>query len=131
MTLILTNEEVREAVDATGYIEAMEEAFRELGQSAAINSPRTETSIPLSRYTASLRSEVRALMREIPLDADPIHSPEALKAGKKAKEVIYRFNHVFITIPGISSVKQLKGRNIAVSRYSLNKIKGGTFYASD
>ncbi len=96
MALILNNEEVRKALDAKGYIEAMEEAFKEQGRTAAINSPRTETSIPLSLYTSSLRAEVRALMNRLPLDADPIHSPEALKAAKRAKGVIYRLK----TMPG-------------------------------
>jgi ornithine cyclodeaminase/alanine dehydrogenase-like protein (mu-crystallin family) len=96
MALVLSSEEVAEALDAQGYIEAMEEAFNELGRVAAINSPRTETSIPLNCYTPSLRSEVRRQIQRIPLDADPIHSPEAMKAAKKAKEVIYRLK----TMPG-------------------------------
>jgi len=41
MTLVLNTEEVVQALDLKGHIEAMEEAFTELGKGAAINSPRT------------------------------------------------------------------------------------------
>jgi ornithine cyclodeaminase/alanine dehydrogenase-like protein (mu-crystallin family) len=96
MTLILNNEEVRQALDAGGYVDAMEEAFRELGKEAAINSPRTETCVPLSRYGTQLRSEVRRLIDKLPVAADPYHSDKAIRAGKKSKEAVYRFK----TMPG-------------------------------
>lgn len=121
MTLILNNEEVREALDTAGYIDAMEEAFKELGRDAAINSPRTETSIPYSHFTSPLKREVRGLIKQIPMDADPFHSPEALKAGKKAKEVIYRLK----TMPGGYSKSGLMALRIDSTLDTHPLIRGG------
>ena len=121
MTLILNNEEVRKALDPAGYIDAMEEAFEELGRDAAINSPRTETSIPYSHFTSPLKREVRGLIKQIPLDADPFHSPEALRAGKKADEVIYRLK----TMPGGYSKSGLMALRIDSTLDTHPLIRGG------
>ena len=98
MVLILSNEEVKEALDPKGYVDAMEEAFTELGANAAVNCPRTETCIPLTKFGTSRRvkSEARALLRQLPEDADPHYSPPVIRAAKKSEELIYRLK----TMPG-------------------------------
>lgn len=121
MTLILNNKEVREALKPADYIDAMEEAFEELGRNSAINSPRTETSIPYSHFTSASKREVRELIKEIPLDADPFHSPEALKAGKEADEVIYRLK----TMPGGYSKSGLMALRIDSTLDTHPLIRGG------
>lgn len=98
MTLLLNAEEVVQALDLQGYIEAMEEAFTELGKSAAINSPRTETGIPLLKYGTSnaVGRRAKKLRSDLPLDADPHQSAVWMRAAKRAEELNYRLK----TIPG-------------------------------
>ena len=98
MTLVLNTEEVVRALDIKGYIEAMEEAFTELGKGAAINAPRTETGIPLRKYGTSreVSRKAKKLLRDLPLDADPHQSPFWVRAAKRAEELNYRLK----TIPG-------------------------------
>jgi alanine dehydrogenase len=98
MTLVLNTEEVLRALDLQGYIEAMEEAFTELGKGAAINAPRTETGIPLLKYGASaeVSRKAKKLLRDLPVDADPHQSPLWVRAGKRTAELNYRLK----TIPG-------------------------------
>ena len=98
MTLVLNTEEVVRALDLKGYIEAMEEAFTELGKGAAINAPRTETGIPLRKYGTSreVSRKAKKLLRDLPLDADPHQSPFWVRAAKRAEELNYRLK----TIPG-------------------------------
>ncbi|HEY3303722.1 MAG TPA: hypothetical protein VGL70_09335 [Candidatus Binatia bacterium] len=77
MTLGLNTEEVVQALDAKGYIDAMEEAFTELGKGAAINSPRTETGIPLLKYGADerIKTNARELLRDIVVSATTSLTP--------------------------------------------------------
>jgi len=98
MTLVLNTEEVVRSLDLKGYIEAMEEAFTELGNGAAINAPRTETGIPLLKYGTSteVSRKAKKLLRDLPLDADPHQSPIWMRAAKRAEELNYRLK----TIPG-------------------------------
>lgn len=98
MTLVLNTEEVLRALDLKGYIEAMEEAFTELGKGAAINAPRTETGIPLLKYGASaeVSRKAKKLLRDLPVDADPHQSPLWVRAAKRTEELNYRLK----TIPG-------------------------------
>jgi len=98
MTLVLNTEEVVRALDLKGYIEAMEEAFTELGKGAAINAPRTETGIPLLKYGASsaVRRKAKKLLRDLPVEADPHQSPFWVRAAKRTEELNYRLK----TIPG-------------------------------
>jgi len=109
MTLVLSNEEVVQSLDLPGYIEAMEEAFTELGKSAAVNSPRTETGIPLLRYGASERIEAQAkeLLDQLPEDADPRQSPVWMRAAKKTEELNYRLKTIVGGYPkcGIMALK--------------------------
>lgn len=44
--LLLTNEEVAQLLTAEVCVEALEEAYRELGNGAAVNRPRTHTHLP-------------------------------------------------------------------------------------
>jgi ornithine cyclodeaminase/alanine dehydrogenase-like protein (mu-crystallin family) len=92
MALLLSNAEVRESLDAKGYVEAMEEVFKEFGKGAVINCPRTETSIPITRHPASrmLAARVRKKIREFPDDGDPRYSAATIRAAKRSDEVIYR-----------------------------------------
>jgi ornithine cyclodeaminase/alanine dehydrogenase-like protein (mu-crystallin family) len=92
MALLLGNAEVRESLDAKGYVEAMEEVFKEFGKGAAVNCPRTETSIPITKHPASrmLAAQVRKKIREFPDDGDPRYSAATIRAAKRSDEVIYR-----------------------------------------
>jgi alanine dehydrogenase len=109
MTLVLNTEEVVQALDLRGYIEAMEEAFTELGKSAAINAPRTEAGIPLLKYGTSenIKQEARRLLSAIPEDGDPRQSPEWMKAGKESEELNYRIKTIAGGYPqcGIMALK--------------------------
>lgn len=98
MTLVLGIQDVVRALDLPGYIEAMEEAFTELGNGRAINSPRTETGIPLLKYGTDRKAKKRAksLLRRLPENGDPRQSPGWTRAAKKARELNYRLK----TIPG-------------------------------
>ena len=109
MTLVLNTEEVVQALDLKGYIEAMEEAFTELGKGAAINSPRTETGIPLLRYGTSeeIKKRARELLHELPEDADPHQSPLWTQAAKTTEELNYRLKTIAGGYPqcGIMALK--------------------------
>ena len=109
MTLVLNTEEVVQALDAKGYIEAMEEAFTELGKSAAINSPRTETGIPLLKYGTeeAIKNKAKELLRELPEDADPHQSTMWMRAAKQTEELNYRLKTIVGGYPkcGIMALK--------------------------
>ncbi|MGH7832840.1 MAG: hypothetical protein ACREQK_04295, partial [Candidatus Binatia bacterium] len=109
MTLVLNTEEVVQALDGQGYIEAMEEAFVELGNGAAINSPRTETGIPLLKYgtTEGVKKTARKLLRALPEDADPHQSKAWMHAAKKTEELNYRLKTIVGGYPkcGIMALK--------------------------
>jgi len=109
MTLVLNTEEVVQALDLSGYIEAMEEAFTELGKGAAINSPRTETWIPLLQHGTSekIEREAKRLLEELPEDADPHQSPEWMRAAKRTEALNYRLKTIVGGYPkcGIMALK--------------------------
>jgi alanine dehydrogenase len=109
MTLVLNTEEVVQSLDRNGYIEAMEEAFTELGKSAAINSPRTETGIPLLKYGTEegIKQSARALLRDLPEDADPHQSTLWMRAAKQTTELNYRLKTIVGGYPkcGIMALK--------------------------
>jgi len=96
MTLVLNTEEVVQALALEDYIDAMEEAFTEMGKGAAINSPRTETWIPLTQDGASKKVErqARKLLRSLPDDEDPHSSPEWIRAAKKSDRLNYRLKTI-------------------------------------
>ncbi|MGH9894951.1 MAG: hypothetical protein ACREA0_23810, partial [bacterium] len=106
---MLDTEEVVQALDLRSYIEAMEEAFTELGKGAAINSPRTETGIPLLRYGASesIEAQAKQLLDRLPEDADPRQSPLWMGAAKKTEELNYRLKTIVGGYPkcGIMALK--------------------------
>jgi alanine dehydrogenase len=109
MTLVLNTEEVVQALDAQGYIEAMEEAFTELGHGAAINSPRTETGIPLLKYGTAegVKKKARKLLRALPEGADPQQSKAWMRAAKETEELNYRLKTIVGGYPkcGIMALK--------------------------
>jgi alanine dehydrogenase len=96
MTLVLNTEEVVQALALEDYIDAMEEAFTEMGRGAAISSPRTETWIPLTQNGASkkVEKEARKLLRSLPDDGDPHSSPEWIRAAKKSGRLNYRLKTI-------------------------------------
>jgi alanine dehydrogenase len=109
MTLVLNTEEVVQALDAKGYIEAMEEAFTELGKGAAINSPRTETGIPLLRYGTDegIKTKARDLLGDLPENADLHQSTMWMRAAKQTEELNYRLKTIVGGYPkcGIMALK--------------------------
>jgi alanine dehydrogenase len=109
MTLVLNTEEVVQALDPKGYIEAMEEAFIELGRGVAINSPRTETGIPLLKYGTERTTKIKAreLLRDLPEGADPHQSAMWMRAAKQTEELNYRLKTIVGGYPkcGIMALK--------------------------
>jgi alanine dehydrogenase len=109
MTLVLNTEEVVQALDAKGYIEAMEEAFTELGRSAAINSPRTETGIPLLKFgtDAGIKTRAGELLRDVPENADAHQSALWMRAAKQTDQLNYRLKTIVGGYPkcGIMALK--------------------------
>ncbi|HEY2988648.1 MAG TPA: ornithine cyclodeaminase family protein [Candidatus Binatia bacterium] len=124
MTLVLNTEEVVQALDANGYIEAMEEAFTELGNGAAINSPRTETGIPLLRYGTEeeIKKKARALLRDLPEDADAHQSTTWMRAAKKTAELNYRLKTIVGGYPKCG-IMALKIDSTTDTNPSLNEMK--------
>ncbi len=94
MALVLTNREVEQAMDAAEYVDAMEEAFRAYGASAAVNSLRVDACLPVERYGERMRGRVQRLIDELPLDADPVYAPATIAAAKRGGEVVYRLKTI-------------------------------------
>ena len=60
MPLLLNNREVAAALQAGEYVDAMAEAFRELGAGRAVNSLRVDACVPLDSYTPALKQSTEA-----------------------------------------------------------------------
>jgi ornithine cyclodeaminase/alanine dehydrogenase-like protein (mu-crystallin family) len=124
MTLVLNTEEVVQALALEDYIDAMEEAFTEMGKGAAISSPRTETWIPLTQDGASKKVETQArkLLRSLPDDADAHSSPEWIRAAKDSDRLNYRLKTIAGGYPK-RGVMALKIDSTSDSRPVLNGSK--------
>jgi ornithine cyclodeaminase/alanine dehydrogenase-like protein (mu-crystallin family) len=72
----------------------MEQAFRELGASRAVNSLRVDTCVPLDGYTHDIQRTTRAHIDALPLDADPVYAPSTIAAAKETKDVVYRLKTI-------------------------------------
>src|SRR5438067_1628719 len=87
MTLILNNEEIRQALTIKDSLDALEETYRELAQSSAVNCPISQTylphSLPQTSYSpdAEHRRKFAAEMeRENEIPTEPVESAETAVA---------------------------------------------------
>jgi ornithine cyclodeaminase/alanine dehydrogenase-like protein (mu-crystallin family) len=94
LPLLLNNREVAAALSAGEYVEAMEEAFRELGAARAVNSLRVDSCVPLAGYTREVRRNTDDRIRALPLDADPVYAPSTIAAAKETGDVVYRLKTI-------------------------------------
>ena len=94
MPLLLNNREVAAALQAGEYVDAMAEAFRELGAGRAVNSLRVDACVPLDSYTPALKQSTEAHIAALPLDADPVAAPATLAAAKQAGDTTYRLKTI-------------------------------------
>ena len=99
MPLLLTNREVAAAMRADEYVDAMEQAFRELGAGRAVNSLRVDTCVPFDGYTPDIKRETAARIAALPLDADPVYAAPTMQAAKQAGDVVYRLKTVTGGLP--------------------------------
>ena len=99
MPLLLDDREVAAAMQAAEYVDAMEEAFRELGAGRAVNSLRVDTCVPYDGYTPGLKSATAAHIAQLPLDADPVYAPPTIKAAKETGDIVYRLKTVTGGLP--------------------------------
>jgi alanine dehydrogenase len=99
MPLLLDNREVAAAMRADEYVDAMEEAFRELGAGRAVNSLRVDTCVPFDGYTPGVKKSTAAHIAQLPLDADPVYAAPTIKAAKEAGDVVYRLKTVTGGLP--------------------------------
>lgn len=99
MPLLLNNREVAAAMRADEYVDAMEEAFRELGAGRAVNSLRVDTCVPYDGYTPDLKNATAAHIAKLPLDADPVYAPPTIKAAKETGDIVYRLKTVTGGLP--------------------------------
>ncbi|MDB5921397.1 MAG: ocd2 [Betaproteobacteria bacterium] len=94
MPLLLTNQEVAAAMCAQEYVEAMQQAFQELGAGRAVNSLRVDSCVPLDGYTHDVKHATEAHIDALPLDADPVYAPSTIAAAKQTKDVVYRLKTI-------------------------------------
>lgn len=94
MPLLLNNRDVAAAMNAGEYVEAMAEAFCELGAGRAVNSLRVDACVPLDGYTPALKQSTQAHIDALPLDADPVYAPATLAAAKRAGDTTYRLKTI-------------------------------------
>ncbi len=81
-------------MSAAEYVDAMEQAFRELGAGRAVNSLRVDASLPLDRYTPELQRATRSQIEALPADADPVTAAPVLAAAKESPDVVYRLKTI-------------------------------------
>jgi alanine dehydrogenase len=94
LPLLLSNREVAAALSPGEYVDAMEEAFGELGAARAVNSLRVDSCVPLAGYTGEVRQKTAARIEALPLDADPVYAPATIAAAKETRDVVYRLKTI-------------------------------------
>ncbi|MPZ22961.1 MAG: hypothetical protein GEU28_05340 [Dehalococcoidia bacterium] len=130
MTLILNNEEVRQAVTMADCVEAIEEAFIEVGRGWAMSDPRTDRYMPASReqIAAELGIPLSDLERTI------IHERMAkdahVESGALDAPLAYMFKTMFGAIhkTGIAALRtssEILSRPVVNGKARLAKIPAG------
>ena len=94
MPLLLSNREVAAALSPREYVDAMEQAFHELGAGRAVNSLRVDSCVPLAGYTAEVKRATDERIAALPLDADRVYAPSTIEAAKRSGDVVYRLKTV-------------------------------------